>query len=82
MPQASNICFSIFQRIAGKPSPISCWIIKNGKIFNNASCKSNFPTNNSIDDHYSIFHPLRQSFKISTIVSSNFLRVNLSLNLR
>ena len=24
MPQASNICFSILQRIAGKPSPILC----------------------------------------------------------
>ena len=44
MPQASNICFSILQRIAGKPSPISCWIMKNGKISNDASCKSNFPT--------------------------------------
>ena len=44
MPQASNICFSILQRIAGKPSPISYWIMKFGKISNDASCKSNFPT--------------------------------------
>ena len=34
MPLASNICFSILQRIAGKPSPISCWIIKNGNKSN------------------------------------------------